>query len=219
MAMSNPVEPSHIVDALKWRYATKAFDPSRKIPAETWEKLEESLILTPSSFGLQPWQFLVIDDPALREQLLPHAWNQRQVVDASHLVVFAVPRSVDDSVVDRFLQATADSRGIDVSELDGFRKMMVGFVVQGMDAGQQKDWAVRQSYIALGQFMLAAAMLEIDTCPMEGFIPAEFDSILGLEEQDLTTAVLCPAGYRSGEDKYAIFPKVRYDKSELVRHI
>jgi len=217
--MSQSIEPASVVDALKWRYATKAFDPSKKIPAETWEKLEDSLVLTPSSFGLQPWQFLVIDDPAIREQLLPHAWNQRQVVDASHLVVFAVPRSVDESVVDRFLQATADSRGIDVADLDGFRKMMVGFVVQGMNADQQKDWAVRQSYIALGQFMLAAALLEIDTCPMEGFVPAEFDQILGLEEQGRTTAVLCPAGYRSGEDKYAGFPKVRYHKADLVRHV
>lgn len=217
--MSHAIKPSSVVDALKWRYATKAFDPSQKIPSETWEKLEDSLVLTPSSFGLQPWQFLVIDNPAIREQLLPHAWNQRQIVDASHLVVFAVPRSVDESVVDRFLQATADSRGADVSTLDGYRKMIVGFVVKGMNPEQQKDWAVRQSYIALGQFMLAAAMLEIDTCPMEGFVPAEFDKILGLEEQGLTTAVLCPAGYRSADDKYASFPKVRYEKSALLHHI
>jgi len=164
------IPPSQVIDALKWRYATKSFDTSRKIPAETWAAL-------------------------------------------------AVPTSVGEAEIDRFLQTTADTRGVDVSTLDGFRKMMVGFVVQGMDSAQQKDWAIRQVYIALGQFMLATAMVGIDACPMEGFIPAKYDEVLGLAEKDLTAAVVCPVGYRDASDKHATLPKVRYDKADMLSHI
>jgi len=211
------IPASDIVESLKWRYATKVFDASKKIPADTWTALEDSLVLTPSSFGLQPWKFLVITDEDIKEKLLPHSWNQTQVTQCSHLVVFAVPTTVDEAMIDRFLQVTAEIRGVDISTLDGFRKMMVGFVVQGMDAAQQKDWAIKQTYIALGQFMLAAAMAGVDTCPMEGFIPAKYDEVLGLAEEGLTAAVVCPAGYRNDSDKYGSLPKIRYDKSDLIK--
>lgn len=214
-----PIEPDSVLDALNWRYATKTFDSNRKIPDDTWSALEDSLVLTPSSFGLQPWKFLVVTDPSIREQLLPHAWGQRQVVDASHLLIMAVPRQVDPATIDRLIEDTARSRGTDPTSLEGYKKMIVGFVLQGMTVEQQKDWAVRQVYIALGQFMMAAALMGIDTCPMEGFIPADFDKVLGFEEKGLTTGVLCPAGYRADDDKYAAFPKVRYPKAELVEHL
>ena len=204
-----------LLDALNWRYATKAFDASQIIPAETWSALEESLVLTPSSFGLQPWKFLVIQDKALRESLVPHAWGQRQVVDCSHLVVMTVKKSLSVADIDAFLARIVEVRGGTADALLGYRKMMLGSHEQGF---MSTDWAKKQAYIALGQFMAACALLKIDTCPMEGFVGSKFDEILGLEAQGLTTAVLCPAGYRSVDDKYAVIPKVRFAAKDVIEH-
>lgn len=210
--------PSDILSALTWRYACKVFDPAKKIPAETWDALEQSLVLTPSSFGLQPWKFLVIEDPALREKLVPHAWHQRQVADASHLVVMAVPKVVSEDHIDANIMRMAEVRGGTPDALMGFRKMVTGFR-SGLEAkGETEQWAKLQAYIALGQFMLAAAMLGVDTCPMEGFVPAKFDEILGLDVQGWTTAVLCPAGYRHEDDRYAALPKVRFQVGDVIEH-
>jgi nitroreductase len=204
-----------LLDALNWRYATKAFDASKIIPAETWSALEESLVLTPSSFGLQPWKFLVIQDKALRESLVPHAWNQRQIADCSHLVVMTVKKSLSVTDIDAFLARIVEVRGGTADALLGYRKMMLGSHEQGF---MSTDWAKKQTYIALGQFMAACALLKIDTCPMEGFVAPKFDEILGLEAQGMTTAVLCPAGYRSTEDKYAVIPKVRFAAKDVIEH-
>jgi nitroreductase len=207
-----------ILEALHWRYACKVFDPSRKIPGETWAVLEESLVLTPSSFGLQPWRFLVIEDQGLKEQLVPHAWNQRQVADCSHLVVMATHRAMPEAHIDANIERMIELRGGTPEALLGFRKMVAGFRASGEQAGWLKDWAKQQSYIALGQFMLTAALLKVDTCPMEGFVPAKFDEVLGLTDGDYTCAVLCPAGYRSADDKYATLPKVRFATEAVVEH-
>lgn len=209
---------SDILSALNWRYACKVFDPAKKIPEETWAALEQSLVLTPSSFGLQPWKFLVIQDAELREKLVPHSWHQRQVADASHLVVLAVPKVMPESHIDVNILRMAEVRGGTPDALIGFRKMVTGFR-DGLEAkGQTEQWAKLQSYIALGQFMLAAALLGVDTCPMEGFVAAKFDEILGLDAQGWTTAVLCPAGYRHEDDRYAALPKVRFAPSDVIEH-
>ena len=204
-----------LLDALNWRYAAKAFDASKIIPADTWSALEESLVLTPSSFGLQPWKFLVIQDKALRESLVPHAWGQRQIADCSHLVVMTVKKSLSVADIDAFLARIVEVRGGTADALLGYRKMMLGSHEQGF---MSTDWAKKQAYIALGQFMAACSLLKIDTCPMEGFVGPKFDEILGLEAQGLTTAVLCPAGYRSVDDKYAVIPKVRFAAKDVIEH-
>jgi nitroreductase len=206
---------STILSSLEWRYATKVFDASKKIPTDTWQALEDSLVLTPSSFGLQPWKFLVVQDSALRESLVPHAWNQRQVADCSHLVVMAVKKELSLDDIDAFITRIVEVRGGTADALTAYRGMMAGSHKGGMMTTQ---WAKAQAYIALGQFMLAAALLGIDTCPMEGFIAPKFDEILGLEAHGLTTAVLCPAGYRSDDDKYATLPKVRFAKCDVIEH-
>jgi len=211
-----PIAPAQIIDALNWRYATKAFDASQVIPPATWQPLEDSLVLTPSSFGLQPWKFLVIQDKALRESIVPHAWNQRQVADCSHLVVMTVKTDISVADIDAFLARIAEVRGGTADALAGYRQMLVGSHAQGYMTTQ---WAKSQAYIALGQFMLAAALVGIDTCPMEGFVPAKVDEILGLPAQGLTAAVLCPAGYRSADDKYATLPKVRFAHGDVVQRI
>lgn len=213
-----PIPAPQLLDALTWRYATKVFDPGRRIAAETWTALEQSLVLTPSSYGLQPWKFLVITDRALRESLVPHAWKQRQVADCSHLVVMCVKKKMTDADVDRFIERMAEVRGGTPESLARFRSIVIGDVVTGERSRRVGEWAARQAYIALGQFMACAALLGVDTCPMEGFLAEKFDEILGLEPEGLTTAVLCPAGYRSAADKYASLPKVRFKAESVVEH-
>lgn len=214
----NPITTDTLLEALRWRYATKQFDPTRKIPAELWKALESALVLTPSSFGLQPWKFLIIKDAGLRERLVPHSWKQRQIADASHLVVMTVRKKIDTAYVDHLMAATAKARGIPVETIAGYRKLIVGDVVEGDRSKISTEWAIRQAYIALGNLMTSAALLGIDTCPMEGFEPAPYDEILGLAAQGFTTAVLCPVGYRADTDKYASLAKVRFPVSEMIEY-
>jgi nitroreductase len=213
------VSPAQVLAQLQWRYAVKKFDPSKKISADAWDVLEQSLILTPSSFGLQPWKFFVVDNPALRQELLANSWNQAQVVEASHLVVLAIKKEMGDAEVDRYIQDMSDKRNVPIDGLAGLNKMIKGFMANPDKGFTIDEWAIRQVYIAIGQFMTSAAMLGIDTCPMEGFNPAKYDEILGLTAQGYASVLVCPAGYRAADDKYAVMPKVRYDKSEVIGHI
>jgi nitroreductase len=208
-----------LLESLRWRYATKSFDPAREIPADLWAVLEECLVLTPSSFGLQPYRFLVVEDRGVREKLLPHAWGQRQVVEASHFVVFAARTEVTEAEIDVFLSHTARVRAKPVESLADYRGMMTGTLLSEGFRPLASHWTVRQAYIALGNLLTCAALLGVDACPMEGFVPAEFDRILGLTGQGLRSAVACALGYRSPGDKDASAPKVRFPRSQLVRTI
>ncbi|MBR8829749.1 MAG: putative NAD(P)H nitroreductase YfkO [Chroococcopsis gigantea SAG 12.99] len=210
------VSEEQLIQQLQWRYATKQFDAGKKIPAHLWQTLEDSLVLTPSSFGLQPWKFFVITDVPSREKLLQHSWGQRQVVDGSHLVVMAIKKDLGAADVDHYIEYIAEVRGVPVESLAGFSNQIKGFMNGPIDL---TAWATRQVYIALGQFMLSAALLGVDTCPMEGFIPGQYDEILGLTPLGYSAVVLCPAGYRAATDKYATLPKVRYPKSDIVQHL
>ena len=201
-----------------WRYATKKFDADKKIPLETWQALEQALVLSPSSFGLQPWKFLVVIDSVMREKLLPNAWNQSQVVEASHLVVFASQRRVGDEDVDRLLNLTASLRGTSPEGLHGYRQMIQGFLAN-MNATQMEAWTTHQTYLALGQFMTSAAVLQVDTCPLEGIHPSEFDRLLGLQDSNYKTVVACAAGYRHPDDQYAELAKVRYAADSVIQRI
>jgi len=205
--------PSRLIAALKSRYATKVFDSSRTIPADVWNALEESLVLTPSSFGLQPWKFIVITDKALRERLLPNSWNQKQVVDCSHFVVFARLDNIGPDHIAEYVHEIAETRGVAPATLGGYQSMMEGFINAHPDIDR---WAGNQVYIALGQFMAACALLEVDACPMEGINPAKYDEILGLQGKGFSTIVACAAGYRSQDDKYAHAAKVRKASGKVI---
>lgn len=207
---------NQLLTQLNWRYATKQFDPQRKISAADWTTLEDALVLTASSFGLQPWKFIVVNDPATREKLLPFSWGQRQIVDASHLVVFAVKSDVGEAEIDALLARTVALRGGSVEALAAYRGMMVGSLVQGRDAAARKAWATRQVYIALGNFLASAALLGIDACPMEGIDSAKYDEVLGLPAQGLNAVVVATAGYRAATDKYASLAKVRFPKADVI---
>ncbi|WP_338461670.1 NAD(P)H-dependent oxidoreductase [Synechococcus elongatus IITB7] len=205
-----------LLEALNWRYATKAFDPDRKIPADTWEALQQSLVLTPSSYGLQPWKVIQVESPELRSQLLPNSYNQKQVVDASHLIVFAARTELSESDVDRLIELTSSTRNVPADKLAGYRNMMVGDLVQGPRSAIINYWAANQAYIVLGNFLTAAALLGIDTCALEGIIPSAYDELLNLKGTGYQTVVAAVAGYRSAADPYAGLAKVRYPAAELI---
>lgn len=207
-----------LLQQLNWRYATKQFDPDKKIPAADWAVLEQALLLTASSYGLQPWKFIIVTDPALKAKLRPASWNQAQVEDCSHLVVFAAQQDVTEADVDKFVARVAEVRGVGIETLAGYRGYMVGDLVNGPRHAIIKEWAARQTYIAMGNLLTSAAVLGIDACPFEGLEPAKYDDILGLKESGYATVAACPLGYRSANDKYATAPKVRFAAADVIDH-
>ncbi len=217
--MSETLPPSRLVAALNWRYAVKKFDPAKSIPAETWAALEQALVLTPSSIGLQPWKFLVVTTPELKARLTAASYRQSQVADCSHFVVFAVRQDLDAEHVDRHIARMAEVRGITVESLAKFRAMTMGNLDRARNEGTLDTWQTHQIYIALGQFMASAALLGVDTCPMEGIEPAKYDDVLGLQGTGYATVVACAAGFRLADDKYATTPKVRFKPEDVIERL
>jgi nitroreductase len=207
-----------LLQQLNWRYATKKFDPTKKISAADWAVLEEALVLSASSYGLQPWKFIVVTDPALKARLRPASWNQSQVEDCSHHVVFAAQEDVTEADVDRFIARVAEVRGVSMESLAGYRGFMVGDLVQGPRHARIQEWAARQAYIAMGTLLTSAALLGIDACPFEGIEPEKYDEILGLKGTGYATVAACPMGYRATDDKYATAPKVRFAAKDVIDH-
>lgn len=203
---------------LQWRYAVKKFDPTRKVSSVDWHALEQSLILSPSSFGLQPWKFFVVKTPEIRQQLVEFSWGQTQVVEASHLVVLAIKTDVNEAYVDHYIERTAELRQMSPEDLAPFAKVIKDFLNR-MSKEELNAWAKLQVYIALGQLMTSAAHLGIDTCPMEGFSPEKYDQVLGLKEKGYSASVLCPVGYRDPEDPYAKNAKVRFTHEEMIEDL
>jgi nitroreductase len=205
----------NIIEKLNWRYATKIFDTTKKVPEKDFDILLETLRLAPSSFGLQTWKFVVVKNIDLREKLVAASWRQSQVKDASHLIVLCAPISFDDKNVQAFIDDIVKTRDVTSESVDGYKKVMTDFLKR-MNDEQKAQWMKNQIYIALGSLMTVAATMNIDTCPMEGFIPAQYDEILGLTKLGLRSIVVCPVGYRSENDKYASAKKVRFSKNQLV---
>lgn len=204
-----------ILSALKWRYATKKFDPQKKVSDKEINDLLECLRLSPSSYGLQPWKFLVISNPDLRAELQKHAYNQPQIVDASHLIVLCAKTTIDKKYVEMYTSEIARIRGIPRESLKEYEQMMTGFVTSHTPQFLT-EWAKRQVYLALGILLESSALKGIDACPMEGFDCIKFDKVLKLESQGLASAVLCTVGYRSSSDDYAQAKKVRFETSAVV---
>ena len=219
--MTNPaltVSPQDLLSALRWRYAVKKFDPSRQVPDAQWKALEEALVLSPSSLGLQPWKFFVVESPALRAQLRTVSWNQSQITDASRLVVFAAKKNLGPADAERFIALIAQVRKVPPESLASYKAMMLGSMEKRSPEGL-RTWIEKQAYISLGVFLTAAAVLGVDACPMEGLDPAEYDRILGLTEKGYGTLFAAAAGYRAADDAYANAAKVRFPHSEIVVHL
>ena len=205
--------PEELLESLQWRYATKVFDKTRKLKDSDWETLKQALTLSASSYGLQPYRFVIPTAPELRMKLRDASRGQAQVTDASHLVVFAARNEITPQDVDHFLESLAATRGLPLEKLEGFRAALTGDLVEGPRATIAGHWAARQAYLALGNLLASAAMLRIDACPMEGFSPTQYDEILGLS--DYHTVCICALGYRSPEDAYAQALKFRFPAEEL----
>jgi len=215
----NAISREQLLNQLNWRYATKQFDPRRKIGPEDWAALEEALVLTPSSFGLQPWRFIVVTDQTIKDRLVAASWGQRQVADCSHLVVFAIKKDLAERDVDAYLDWVAKVRSVPRASLANLREMMIGNLFKRLDGATRRDWAAHQVYIALGNFLNSAALLGVDACPMEGIDREQYDKVLGLENQGLVTVVACASGYRAASDKYASLKKVRFPKQEVLLEV
>jgi len=205
-----------VISSLKWRYAVKKFDNAKKINANTLHVIEDALILTASSYGLQPWKFLIVQNEDIRKKLTSASWNQSQIEDCSHLIVFLAKKNIDEKYVNDYIYSIAKTRNIDVKLLDEYKAMMLGGIVNGMDAEKQKIWAQKQCYIALGNLLNTCAILSVDACPMEGFNAVKYDEILNLTDSGYTSTVVCPIGFRSTKDDYQNLQKVRFNKSELI---
>lgn len=213
----SPTIAADYLESLQWRYATKKFDPSRTLPAEDLAQLLAAVRLSASSYGLQPYKVLVLQDKALREQLRPACWNQSQITDASHVLVVAHKTDFGGELIDSYLEAVSDTRQVPLENLGGYGDFMKSKLL-GLSAPVKSEWTARQAYIALGNLLSAAAALRIDACPMEGFEKEKVDEILDLEKQGLSTAVIIPIGYRSEEDNTQHNKKVRRPEEALFEY-
>jgi nitroreductase len=204
----------NVIEALNWRYAVRQFSAAQ-IDEEKVQELLAATRLSATSYGLQPYRLIVVDDIGVRKQLFTYGMGQDKVVNCSHLVVFAAQTDISDVMVDRYIQCVAETRSISVDDMQGFAEHIKG-VFRDMNSVQKREWAHQQAYIALGTFLTTAAIMKIDTCPMTGFKQDGFDHVLGLREMRLESSVICALGVRHPDDRNAQLKKVRYDQSEMV---
>ncbi len=207
-----------IENSLGWRYAVKKYDSEKKISNSDWATLTSSLVLSPSSYGLQPWKFIVVETPAIREKLREVSWNQSQVTEATKFVVFASKERVSEADVQTYVEKIASVRDLPVASLGGFKDMMVSKVTT-QTAEQAIAWTQRQAYIAMGFLLETAALLKIDATPMEGLDAAVYDKILGLEGTGYKAVAAVALGYRHKEDGMQTLKKVRFDSSDVLRYL
>ena len=205
-----------LLNALRWRYAAKHFDTDKKVGAEDRERLMQAINLTASSFGLQGYRVVIVEDPAVKERLRKASFDQAQITECHLLFVFAAKKEVSPAYVDDYMQRMADIREIPVDQVSGFGEYIKGSLADKPEAFIS-NWNARQCYLGLSTLLAAAAQLRIDTCPMEGFVPAQYDDILGLSERGLTASVIAAVGYRAATDETAHHRKVRLPLREMFR--
>jgi len=210
---------SDLLQDLQWRYATKKMDPSKAVPQEKVDRIVEAVRLTASSSGLQPYEVFVVTSPELRAQIKPHAWNQGQVTDCSHLLVFAAWDNYTVERINHMFDLVNTVRGFKNEGWEAYRQQILATYPQ-RDAETNYQHAARQAYIGVGTALIAAAQEKVDSVPMEGFDPAKVDEILGLTARGLRSVVILPLGYRAGEgDWLQNLEKVRRPQDEFVTEL
>ncbi|MEM6316127.1 MAG: NAD(P)H-dependent oxidoreductase [Bacteroidota bacterium] len=218
MMISTATTTSRLIEALKWRYATKKFDSTKKIDSVDLAILMEAIQLAATSYGLQVFKVLNVEDATVREKLRTASWNQSQVVDASHLFVFCAYKTVQEDNIDDYINRKSTVQSIPMKNLTGYGS----FVKQKIAEKSPEEiinWNAKQAYIALGNLLAVCGELKIDACPMEGFEVDKYDEILGLADKNLTAAVVCSVGYRSADDFTQHSPKVRKDLADLFETV
>ena len=209
---------NNFIENQNWRYATTKFDATKKVSTEDLETLKKAIQLSSSSYGLQLYKVFIIENPEVRAQLQPVSWGQSQIVDASHLLVFANIVNVQESHIDAYVQNIADTRGLSVEDLKGYSDFMKSKIVP-LPVEQKAVWTSKQTYLALGNLLNAAAELKIDVTPMEGFEPEKYNEILGLDKLGLNASLVAAIGYRHEEDATQHYAKVRKPIEELFETI
>jgi nitroreductase len=205
---------STFLENQNWRYATKKFDATKKITIADLNTLKEAIRLSSSSYGLQPYKIIIVENPALRALVQPAAWGQSQIVDASHLIVFANEITIDDTVIDRYLENISQTRNTPIEALSGYGDFMKS-KISTLTQEAKNIWTAKQTYLALGNLLNAAAELKIDATPMEGFVPAQVNEILGLDKLGLNATLIATLGYRDTEDATQHYAKVRKSQEDL----
>lgn len=202
----------HIITVLKGRYAVKKFDKTKKIPNDLWEMIEDAICLTPSSFGLMPWKAIVVTDEKTREKLVPASWNQPQISESSHLIVFCSKKNIDIEFIENHMKDIAKIRSMEIGMIEDYKQKIFEYM---KTTPNHLEFASNQAFIALGNIISISSLLGIDTCPIGGFNPIKYDEILEVPNE-YTASVVCAFGYKSNEDKYAKIQKVRRLKSEII---
>lgn len=202
------------IENQNWRYATKKFDASKKVSNTDLEILKEAVRLSASSYGLQPYQVLIIENPELRAQLQPVSWGQSQIVEASHLLVFANITNINENHIDSYMENMAKTRGLNIADLKPYSDFMKSKIM-ALPVEAKANWTSKQTYLALGNLLNAAAELKIDVTPIEGFEPEKYNEILGLNALGLNASLVATIGYRHEEDATQHYPKVRKSNEEL----
>ena len=205
-------------DAMRWRYATKKFDPQRLLDETVVAELLDITNLTPTSYGLQPFKFVVLKNQEIQDKLIASSYGQRQVADASHVLVIAARTDVDASYIREYVAMVESQRNLEAGTMDEYCQVMIGSMTR-MSPESLNHWAAKQAYIALGTVMAACAALQIDACPMEGFVPQEYNEILNLEQHQLDAVLVVPIGYRAKDDATQHNPKVRRPIEDMVIRI
>jgi nitroreductase len=202
-----------LIESLQWRYATKKMNGD-KIPQDKLERILEATRLAPSSYGLTPYQVIVVEDQELKERLVSACYNQTQLADSSAVLVFSIWDTIDEEEVEYYIKTMASERGLPVEALNDFKGMMLG-TISNMTEEQKTIWAQKQTYIGLGFSLVASAIEGIDSTPMEGFVPSKVDEILGLKELGLKSTLILPLGYRDPIDVLSHLKKIRRDKDNF----
>jgi nitroreductase/dihydropteridine reductase len=205
----------NIIDALEWRYAVKKFNEEALLSEQQLEAVKKAFNLSASSYGLQPYKLVMLQNKALQERLLPHSYNQKQVVQASAVLVFCIRKDIDSSYIDGYFGLIASARGQTPESLDGYKNFMKSTLV-GKTPAEMSIWATNQVYLNMGTLLTACAAMEIDSCPMEGFSPAGYNEVLELDKMGLEAVLVMPIGIRASDDSVAILKKVRKPLEEAV---
>ncbi len=205
---------SNFIQDANWRYATKKFDATKKVSTQDLNILKEAIRLSSSSYGLQPYKILFVENPELRAKLQPVSWGQSQVVDASHLIVFAIQTNVGDKEIDAYFKNVTQTRQIPNEAIAGYSSFMKS-KISTLSEDEKNIWSSKQTYLALGNLLNAAAELKVDVTPMEGFDPIQYNEILGLSALGLHASLVATIGYRSTEDDTQHYAKVRKSNEDL----
>jgi len=208
----------NLINSLEWRYATKKFDPSKKLSDQQIETLKKAFNLTPTSFGLQPLKMIVICNKELQEKFVEPSFFQRQVADASHLLILCIEKDTTSKDINTYFDMEKEIRGLDEEVIAGFRKQVVD-MYKNKTIEEKQQSAIYQTYIALGNLMTVCAIEKIDSCPMEGFIPSKIDEILNLNKLNLKSVLMLPVGFRAKDDIMTEMIKVRKPLDEMVIEI